>query len=128
MRNRIAVLAVAAVLPLTAAASLATATQAGADPKSPKVTVKGSVDDCSDGTSAVKVTIKTVQESRTDKSPDVEDNGEYSIALKKVPAKGQKAKATVTCEEGATYKDTFTLKRPAGTSTTLDNIDLAPQY
>ncbi|WP_031486737.1 hypothetical protein [Streptomyces bicolor] len=125
MRNRVAILTVAAVLPLTVVGSLAAANQAGADPNSPKVTVTGSVDDCEDGTSPVRVTIKTAQETRTDKSTDVVDTGEYTITLKNVPKKSQKPTATVTCEEGATYKQTFSLKRPAGTATTLP-VDLEP--
>lgn len=124
MRNRLAILTVAAVLPFTAAASLAAASQAGADPNSPKVTVTGSVDDCKDGSSPIRVTIQSAQEKRTDKSPDVEDNGEYSVALKKVPTKSQKATATVTCETDS-YAQKFTLKRPAGKGTELP-VDLEP--
>lgn len=124
MRNRVATLAVAAVLPLTAVASLAAASQAGADPNSKRVVVTGSVDDCPDGSGAVSVSITTNRETRTDRGTDVEDAGKYSITLKNVPVKSQKATATVICETDS-YKVPFTLRRPAGAGTTL-TVNLEP--
>ncbi|MET7457541.1 hypothetical protein ABZT03_37960 [Streptomyces sp. NPDC005574] len=125
MRKRLTILAIAAVLPLTGAATLAAVSQAAADPASKTVVVKGSVDDCDNGSGARQVTITTTKESRTDKGTDVEDSGEYSITLKNVPSKSQKAKVTVTCEDKTTYQDSFTLKRPSGKTTTLP-VDIAP--
>ena len=58
MRNRLAILTFAAVVPLTGAASLAVAGQAAADPNKSTVTLAGSVDDCPNGTTATKVSIK----------------------------------------------------------------------
>ncbi|MFI5689593.1 hypothetical protein [Streptomyces sp. NPDC051636] len=125
MRNRVAILAVSAVFPLTGLASLAAAGPAGADPNSKTVTVQGSVDDCEDGTSPATVSITTGQETRRDSGPDVGDSGAYKVTFKNVSKKGVKATATVTCEEGAKYRDTFTLKRPLGTSTT-QTVNLEP--
>ncbi|GGS44465.1 hypothetical protein [Streptomyces cinerochromogenes] len=125
MRNRVAILALAAVLPLTGAATVTAASQAVADPGSPNVTVKGDVDDCSNGSSPTVVSIKSAQEARKDKSPSVTDAGEFKVTFKKVPTKAQMATATVTCDDGRAYTQTFTLERPEGTNTTLA-VDLAP--
>ncbi|MEU9166372.1 hypothetical protein AB0D34_00920 [Streptomyces sp. NPDC048420] len=126
MRNRLAICAVTAILPATAAVSLAVATQAQADPAKATVTVTGSVEDCPDsGSAPVKVTVKTSKETRTDKT-DVDDTGEYSVKFTKISKSGLSATATVTCEDGDTYKDTFKIKRPAGTSTTQETDIEAP--
>lgn len=124
MRNRVTILAITVLLPLTGAATLAAAGQAGADPQSPTVTVSGSVDDCDNGESPTKVTITTSKESKTDKRTTVAKNNEYSVTFKNISTKGRAATATVTCK-GDSYTDDFTIKRPAGTSTTLDR-DLEP--
>ncbi|MFC8349976.1 hypothetical protein [Streptomyces sp. NPDC057280] len=115
MRHRLAICTVAAILPTTAALSLTAATQAQADPAKATVTVTGSVEDCPTGSPAVKVTITTSKESRTDKT-DVDDTGEYSVKFTKISKAGLAATATVTCEDGNTYKDKFKIKRPTGTS------------
>lgn len=123
MRNRLVICAVAAILPASAAVSLALATQAQADPKKATVVVTGSVEDCPTESPAVKVTITTSKESRTDKN-DVDDTGEYSVKFTKISKAGMSAQATVTCEDGKTYKDSFKIKRPAGTSITQENTDI----
>ncbi|MEV5901330.1 hypothetical protein OG613_26190 [Streptomyces sp. NBC_00015] len=124
MRNRLAILAAAAVLPLTAAVSLAAATQAGANPNSPVVTVTGSVEDCPNGTTPNKVTITTNAESRTDKT-DVDDTGEYSIKFTKITKAGNSASVTVNCGTASSYKgDSFKIKRPADANSTTQEHDI----
>ncbi|MFF5531525.1 hypothetical protein ACFY71_03465 [Streptomyces cinerochromogenes] len=125
MRNRVAILAFVAVLPLTGAATVTAASQAVADSGSPNVTVKGDVDDCPNGGSPTVVSIKSAQETRKDKSPNVTDAGEYKVTFKKVPTRAQSVTATVTCDDGKSYTQTFTLERPEGANTTLA-VDLAP--
>ena len=125
MHNRVAILTLAAMLPLTGAAALAAASQAAADPASSKVTVRGSVDDCKDGGSAMAVSIKSAQEVRKDKGTNVADAGEYKVTFKRVPTSPEKVTATVSCDDNTTYTQSFTLQRPEGTNTTLA-VDLAP--
>ena len=108
MRNRLAILTVAAVLPLTGAASLAVAGQAGAAPPPGPVTLSGTVDDCDDGSSPTEVKIKAttsagVIETKTDNSLAGTSNS-YSVVFKKIPKTGATGKATVTCESDDTYK------------------------
>jgi hypothetical protein len=124
MRNRVAILAITVLLPLTGAATLAAAGQAGADPNNPKVTVAGSVDDCENGESPTKVVVTTSKESQTDKRKTVAQNNDYSVTFKNISTKGRAATATVTCK-GDSYEDNFTIKRPAGASTSLDR-DIEP--
>jgi hypothetical protein len=125
MRNRLAICAAASILPATAAVSLAVASQAQADPAKATVVVSGSVEDCPNGSTAVKVTVTTSKETRTDKT-DVDDTGDYSVKFTKISKAGMSAKATVTCEDGTTYKDSFKIKRPAGTSTSQETDIEAP--
>ncbi len=113
MRNRVAILAVASVLPLTAVASLAAASQAAADPQSGEVVVTGSVGECNSGESPQSVAIKAGQETITDKNPGVQNAGAYSVTFQKIPGKGAPAVATVTCADNDTYTVNFTVKRPA---------------
>lgn len=123
MRNRLAVIAVAAVLPLTAAASLAAATQAGADPKSPRVVVAGTVADCDNDNPPTEVQFTVGKESPSDDSPRVEDDGVYKVTFKKIPSKGVKGTAVVTCEDDS-YTQKVTIKRPANKKPL--RIDLEP--
>jgi hypothetical protein len=116
MRKRV-ILALAAVLPLTGVATLAGASQAAADPAKSRVVVQGTVEDCEDGTAPLQVTItaKNVEnETRTDSSPRVEDEGKYKVTFKSIPKNGVKATAKVECEEDS-YTTTLTIKRPPGT-------------
>ncbi|GGW24243.1 hypothetical protein [Streptomyces alanosinicus] len=125
MRNRVAILVVAAVLPLTGAVSLATAGTAGANPNSKTVTVTGSVEDCESGGSPKQVTIGTSKESHTDDSPNVKNQSKYSVTFHNITKKGRDATVLVTCQDGDTYTDGFKIMRPAGTSTTMEQ-DISP--
>ncbi|WP_327429083.1 MULTISPECIES: hypothetical protein [unclassified Streptomyces] len=119
MRNRIAILAVAAVLPLTAAVSLAAAGPAGADPNSKTVKVTGSVEDCESGSSATQVAISTSKESFNDNSPNVINNATYSVTFHNISKNGRAATVVVKCQDGTSYTDGFTITRPTtGTSIT----------
>jgi hypothetical protein len=118
MRNRLAILATAAVLPLTGVASLAAAGPAAADPNKATVTVTGRVADCENDTSPVSVTITTSKESQTDEGKTVARNNRYSVTFKNIARKGRDAEATVTCKDDS-YKDNFKIMRPADTSTTF---------
>ncbi|MHB9860785.1 hypothetical protein [Streptomyces sp. YIM S03343] len=115
MRNRLAILTAAVVLPLTGATSLAVAGQAGAAPPPGNVTLFGTVDDCDDNSSPTQVTIKAttsagVIETKTDNSL-AGTNNSYSVTFKKIPKTGATGKATVTCESDDTYKPKqFTIK------------------
>ncbi|MFI5678105.1 hypothetical protein [Streptomyces cellulosae] len=113
MRNRVAILAVASVLPLTAVASLAAASQAAADPQSGEVVVTGTVGDCNSGESPQSVAITAGGETVTDKNPGVQNAGVYSATFQKIPGKGIAAVATVTCADNDTYTVKFNIKRPA---------------
>jgi hypothetical protein len=119
MRKRAIIIAIAAVLPLTAGSALAGAGSAAADPAKPTVTVTGEVEDCPNGNSPNKVTIETEDgdEAKTDKT-DVTETSEYSVKFNKISKKGDPAVATVTCKGGGTYTDEFTIKRPKGAGTT----------
>ncbi|MFF1439508.1 hypothetical protein [Streptomyces sp. NPDC058295] len=123
MRNRLAIIAAAAVLPMTAAISLATATQAGADPKSPRVVVAGTVEDCDNDNPPTEVQFTVGKEAPSDDSPRVEDDGLYKVTFKNIPKKGVKGQAVVTCEDD-TYTQKVTIKRPANKKPL--RIDLAP--
>ncbi len=108
MRKRLAILTVAAVLPLTGGASLAVATQAGAaPPPPPQVTVTGKVAACEGGSDADEVSIETSKET---KAVDLKGSNKYTIVFKKIPKAGRDATATVTCEDGNTYTDEFNIK------------------
>ncbi|QJT03326.1 hypothetical protein G9272_26105 [Streptomyces asoensis] len=124
MRNRLAIIAAAAVLPMTAAISLAAATQAGADPNSKTVVVTGAVEDCPNGTPPNKVTITTTKskEVRTDKT-DVDDTGEYSVKFTKIAKAGDNGTAKVTCT-GDSYTDTFKIKRPTDPNSLTQEQDI----
>ncbi|MFI7500163.1 hypothetical protein ACIBVL_17010 [Streptomyces sp. NPDC049687] len=127
MRNRLAILTVAALLPLTgAAASLAVAGQAQAVTLG-KVTVFGTVDDCDDDSSPDTVKIKAGSETKTDNSLAGNSNS-YSVTFKKIGTNATvTAKATVTCESGATYKQSFDVKGSPNTDTVKRKQNLEPQ-
>ncbi|MEU5282231.1 hypothetical protein [Streptomyces asoensis] len=118
MRNRLAILTVAVLLPVSGvAASVAVASQAQAATLV-KVTVTGTVDDCDDESSPDTVKIKAGTETKTDNSLAGNSNT-YSVVFKKIAKNATvSAKATVTCEGGDTYKQTFNLKG----STTADPV------
>ncbi|MEU2435842.1 hypothetical protein ACFY9A_12710 [Streptomyces rubradiris] len=118
MRNRLAILATAAVLPLTGVTSLAAAGPAAADPNKATVTVTGRVADCENDASPVSVTITTSKEAQTDDSGTVTSNNRYSVTFKNIARKGRDAVATVTCKDDS-YTDNFRIMRPADTSTTF---------
>lgn len=123
MRNRFAVLAVAAVLPLTGAISLGAAGQAAAATPPGKVVLKGMVDDCEDDSSPAKVSIKTSREAF---SRNVSATNEYSITFKQIPAKGRLASAVVTCDSKATYTQTFRINGSPNSNTVTQDQDLEP--
>ncbi|MBG0853354.1 hypothetical protein I2W78_16240 [Streptomyces spinoverrucosus] len=125
MRKRATIVAIAAVLPLTAAGALAGAGSAAADPTKATVTVTGEVEDCANGNSPNRVTIETNDgdETRTDKSGVAETN-EYSVKFTKISKKGDGAQATVTCKGGGTYTDEFTIKRPKQAGVLVQERDL----
>ncbi|MFD7939815.1 hypothetical protein ACFV4T_35760 [Streptomyces sp. NPDC059755] len=112
MGNRLAIIAAAAVLPLTAAASLAAATQAGADPTNPRVVVAGTVGDCDNDNPPTEVQFTVGKEAPSDDSPGVENDGVYKVIFKNIPKKGVKGQAVVTCEDD-TYTQKVTITRPA---------------
>lgn len=125
MRKRV-IVALAAVLPLTGVATIAGASQAGADPTKPRVVVTGTVQDCEDDTAPLQVTITAKNgETGVDAQPRVEDDGIYKITFKKIPAgAGTKATAKVECEEDS-YSTPLTIKRPPGTKLT-QTVNIAP--
>ncbi len=125
MRKRV-IVALAAVLPLTGVATIAGASQAGADPAKPRVVVTGTVQDCEDDTAPLQVTITAKNgEVGVDAQPRVEDDGIYKITFKKIPSgAGTKATALVECEEDS-YSTSLTIKRPPGTKLT-QTFNIAP--
>ncbi|MFJ9024521.1 hypothetical protein ACIRPU_31795 [Streptomyces sp. NPDC102259] len=126
MRNRLAILTVAALLPLSGvAASVAVAGQAQAVTIGP-VTVTGTVEDCNDGSSPDSVTIKAGTESKTDNSLAGNSNS-YSVTFKKIAKNATvTAKATVTCESEETYKQNFPLKGSPSTDPVKRKQNLEP--
>lgn len=124
MRNRVAILTIAAVLPLTATASLAAASQAVADPRSGEVVVTGVVDDCENGDAPLRVQITAGQETSTDENRGVRTNA-YSATFQNVPKDGVAARATVTCEDDS-YEERFKIKRPAKAGDLVQRVKLAP--
>ncbi|MEU6555727.1 hypothetical protein ABZ915_36585 [Streptomyces sp. NPDC046915] len=129
MRNRIAILAVAAALPLTGVTALATAGPAAADPNSSVVTVSGSVDDCAGGASPVKVSMTAGSETRVDNRTDLANTNSYSVTFTNIPKNtmGTTAIAIVSCANGSSYTaKSFTIMRPNGTVTSMDRVLKAP--
>lgn len=128
MRNRLAILAVAALLPLTAGASIAAASQAGAHAPIGKVTVSGTVEDCENDSSPSSVKIKAGSESKVDNSLSGNSNS-YSVVFKKIPTGGSaQGKPTVTCEDDTTYKSaTFTIKGSPDANSVKQKQNLEPQ-
>jgi hypothetical protein len=124
MRKRV-ILALAAVLPLTGAATLTGASQAAADPTKSRVVVAGTVEDCEDDTPPLEVKIAAKNnETKVDSTPRVEDDGKYKVTFKSIPKNGTKATAEVTCEADS-YSTTLTIKRPPGTKLT-QTFNIAP--
>ncbi|MET7474299.1 hypothetical protein ABZT17_08050 [Streptomyces sp. NPDC005648] len=132
MRNRLAILTVAAVLPLVGTSSLAVAAQAGAADTLGQVTLSGTVDDCDNGSSPTVVKIKAVTsagaiETKTDNSLAGSSNS-YSVVFKKIPKTGATGKATVTCEDDTTYKPAqFTINGAPTTAAVKQKQNLEPQ-
>ncbi|MDX3453944.1 hypothetical protein PV396_18660 [Streptomyces sp. ME02-8801-2C] len=128
MRNRLAILTVATLLPLTAGASLAAASQADALAPIGKVTLTGTVEDCDSDSSPTDVKIKAGTETKVDNSLAGNSNS-YSVTFKKIPTGGTATgKATVTCEDETTYKAAnFTIKGSPNTSTVKQKQNLEPQ-
>ncbi|MFF4401349.1 hypothetical protein [Streptomyces sp. NPDC001480] len=123
MRHRIAILAVAAALPLTGVTALAAAGPAAADPGSGVVTVSGSVDDCADGASPVRVSMTAGSETRVDQRADLADTNDYSVTFKSITQdpRGTMAVAIVSCANGSSYTaKSFTITRPNGTATSME--------
>jgi hypothetical protein len=125
MRNRLAILTIAAVLPLTGGASLALASQAGAATP-PPVTITGTVDDCVDGSSPVKVSVATNHGTQVDKK-GVKASNEYSVTFKNIPKKGRDATATVTCVSKATYTQGFHINGAPAAAAVEQEVDLEPE-
>ncbi|MEU5596925.1 hypothetical protein [Streptomyces sp. NPDC020298] len=129
MRHRIAILAVAAALPMTGVTALAATGSAAADPQSGVVTVSGSVDDCSDGSSPVKVSITAGSETRVDNGTGLADTNSYSVTFSSITANQQGAMATaiVSCAKGSSYAArSFPIKRPMGAVTSMNRDLQAP--
>jgi len=122
MRNRVAILAITVVLPLTAVASLAAANQAAADPRSGEVVVTGLVDDCDNGRAPLQVQITAGQETSTDVNRGVRRAGAYSVTFQDIPRRGIRARAIVTCRNDS-YVDRFRIERPP-TGDLVQRVDL----
>ncbi|MDQ0582679.1 hypothetical protein [Streptomyces rishiriensis] len=125
MRNRLAVLTIAALLPLTGGASLAIAGQASAAPPPPAVTVTGTVDDCEDDSSPEEVSIATSKETKVDDT-GVKSSNKYSVKFKNIPKKGRDATATVTCVGGSKYTQEFRVNGAQGTEPVTQKVHLEP--
>ncbi|MEV6947671.1 hypothetical protein AB0N07_38125 [Streptomyces sp. NPDC051172] len=132
MRSRVAILAVTAMLPLTAVASLAAADQAAADPRSGEVVVTGTVDDCENGQPprTVQITAKTNPRiTLIDQNPGVGTAGAYSVTFGNIPKgknnNGVKGTVVVTCQND-NYTDGFRIKRPPGEGDLVQRQDLQP--
>ena len=128
MRNRLAILTVAMLLPLTGGAAIAAASQAEAHVTIGKVTVSGTVDDCDSGASPDSVKIKAGTETKTDNSLAGNSNS-YAVTFNKVPTGGSvTGKPTVTCEDETKYKsDPFTIKGSPNSSPVKQKENLEPQ-
>ena len=128
MRNRLAILIVATLLPLTGGASIAAASQAEAPAPIGKVTVFGTVDDCDSGASPDSVKIKAGPETKVDNSLAGNSNS-YSVTFKKIPTGGTATgKPTVTCEDGTKYKsENFTIIGSKDSSTVKQRENLEPK-
>ncbi|MFD9002385.1 hypothetical protein ACFV0T_15640 [Streptomyces sp. NPDC059582] len=126
MRNRLAILTVAALLPLTGgAATFVTAGQAQAVTIG-KVTLTGTVQDCDDETSPDTVKIKAGTETMADNSLAGNSNS-YSVTFKKIAKNATvTAKATVTCEGEDSYKQSFQLKGSTSTDPVKRRQNLEP--
>ncbi|MFJ9011211.1 hypothetical protein [Streptomyces canus] len=125
MRNRVAILTVTAVLPLTVVASLTAANQAAADPRSGEVVVTGLVDDCDNGTAPRRVQITTNQETSTDENRGVRRAGVYSATFQDIPRnRSVRATATVTCRNDS-YVDRIRIQRPPASGDLVQRVDLA---
>ncbi|MET9056939.1 MULTISPECIES: hypothetical protein [Streptomyces] len=122
MRNRrLAILAVAAVLPLGGASLLVAGPASAAPP--PPVTVSGTVEDCDSGSSPEDVTIETSKES---KSKDVSGTNKYSVVFKNIPKNGRAGTATVTCEDGTSYDQKVKIKGSQNAQPAKQKINLEP--
>ncbi|MDR6980906.1 hypothetical protein J2X68_007648 [Streptomyces sp. 3330] len=126
MPHRLAILTVAALLPVSGvAASVAVAGQAQAVTIG-KVTLTGTVEDCDDESSPDTVTIKAGTETKTDNSLAGNSNS-YSVTFKKIAKNATvTAKATVTCESEDTYKQSFSLKGSPNTDPVKRKQNLEP--
>ncbi|MET7575290.1 hypothetical protein ABZT04_43590 [Streptomyces sp. NPDC005492] len=124
MRNRVAILAAAAALSLTGATALGAVSQAAAATPGP-VVVTGTVDDCADGGSPTKVSIKTSKETKADTS-GVKNSNEYSVTFKKIPTTGRNATATVTCDTKDTYTQDFRIDGAPGAAKVTQTENLEP--
>ncbi|WP_314223494.1 hypothetical protein [Streptomyces zaehneri] len=91
-----------------------------------KVTLTGTVDDCLDDSSPDSVTVKAGAEAKTDNSLAGNSNS-YSVTFKKIAKNATvTAKATVTCEGGDTYKQSFSLKGSPSTDPVTRKQNLEP--
>ncbi|MEW2114926.1 hypothetical protein AB0945_06995 [Streptomyces sp. NPDC005474] len=128
MRNRLAILTVATLLPLTGGVSIAAASQTAAHATIGPVTVSGTVDDCDSGASPDSVKIKAGPETKVDNSLAGNSNS-YSVTFKKVPTGGSvTGKPTVTCDDETKYKsDPFTIKGSTNSSPVKQKENLEPQ-
>jgi uncharacterized membrane protein len=127
MRNRLAILAVATLLPLTGGVSIAAASQTEAHAIG-KVTVYGTVEDCDSDASPDSVKIKAGTETKVDNSLSGNSNS-YSVTFKKIPTGGSvTGKPTVTCDDETKYKsDPFTIKGSPNSSPVKQKENLEPQ-
>ena len=125
MRNRVAVLTITMVLPLTAVAALAAAPQAAADPRSREVVVTGAVDDCDNGRAPLRVRITTGQETVIDRNQGVRRAGAYSATFQNIPrGSGVKARAIVICANDS-YANSFRIVRPPTAQDLVQRVNLS---
>ncbi|WP_405770841.1 hypothetical protein [Streptomyces sp. NBC_01538] len=128
MLNRLAILTIAALLPLTGGASIAAASQAEAHAPLGQVTVSGTVADCESGSSPSEVTITAGSETKVDNSLSGNSNS-YAVTFKKIPKSGTvTGKPTVTCEDDSQYasKDITIKGAPSSDPIKLKKQNLAP--
>ncbi|MEV5899935.1 hypothetical protein [Streptomyces sp. NPDC052127] len=125
MRNRLAIITVATLLPLGGGASLAMASQAAPAPLAP-VTITGTVDECVSGSSPVKVTVATAHGSQAD-TKGVKSSNEYSVTFKNIPKKGRNATATVTCADKTKYTQGFRIDGGPDANPVTQEVNLEPE-
>lgn len=129
--KRVVALTAVALLPLSAALSIMPATQASAGPNNPRVRVVGQAQICKPGTIVHRVLIQTANGEATDDYVAGKPGalfGIYSLALNRVPKRGERAQIYVFCTnwggKESSYGKTVTISRPP--VGTLFHLSLKP--